>query len=261
MSPENTSGGQTDKFSLLMHRGQVANSRSDFEASKNYYTQAADIAPNNLHLGRAIRGIASPTFRLEGYDQAVDFAQQAFAIHDQLVEASEPANKPEITILRERAQSATVLGTFALGEYCRIHLDNANRKHTVAEIVAIGKLRNKTLGMYAVANDDLEYIELRSSQTDQHRINLAARHAAAVALFISESEGLELAKQALFMGFESESPDLKTSNPDLETKDRLLAKGRAVFRGFQATRVARLASPINHRKRIHAMRLIQRWIV
>lgn len=230
-----------------MRQAQDLHNKGGFAKAEELWSAAAEIAPDPIERGRAIRGNAASLHQLGRDALAMVRAEQAHGIHEACVEASsQPANPNHIRSLRELAQSESVLGRFVVREVAVQELTG---------ILTVGEARaNAERGLILLdsALFDITKVEKITQQPDQYRINATGHAAMAHALYGEPDAAAVLAREARHIAWRSESGP---TSANISTKHQLRAKTHAVVRAYTATADHLLATPVPSARRTGALKL------
>lgn len=174
-------------------------------------------AGNELLLGEVYRNMAAVSDRLGRTDEAFEYIDRAYDVHDIAVN-----EKSEAETLRERSATASYIGIFALKAY----------------LLADGRdeaLADKARLMTRQAALDMAQVNQLSQEenADQYEINMASRWSMVESLVGEERQGLVLAVRAIWLAWQSERDQQK----GLTGRDILRARTRAALRGMAAVAV------------------------
>ena len=229
---------ELSSFDEHMRAGQAAHQARGLDAAIENWRAAQVLAPDDLSLGRAVRGEASSTERRDGFaPHVVDLAERAANLHQGVLLAT----PDDYAAVREALESERVLGRIWLnggidheraGQRGRGYLAHAGRVFQGGNVLAD---RVRTWG----ATDDQPQEE---HLPDQHEINWWPYSSIAAALTGDRRTAREHARHAQRTARHAESSSLPTAahiSPEYAGKANRIARVRAV--GARA--VAELATP------------------
>ncbi|HEY5267729.1 MAG TPA: hypothetical protein VII94_01180 [Candidatus Saccharimonadales bacterium] len=238
-----------ERFESLMNTAVGCHVRGEYEQALDFGHMAYQVAPGGTtESGRAARDIGARYDRLHKSEDAKNWLGEAFAIHNHIVEDMED---PTREALRERSVSAMYLGVIGLRR--AINLMQHDVPITNPEPIEFMRLT---------------WLDLREAKTkasginkriDQYEINATRRISIAETLLGNKKAGLVLGAFAVKRAFMSESPKLDTSNPELETMDRIRAKNKALIGGLAAIAINVLSSPAIKTKKL-ALKIAERTL-
>ena len=172
---------------------------------------------NESLLGEVYRNMAAASDRLGQADEALNYIDQAYGIHNTAVNENSG-----VETLRERSATASYVGIFALKAY----------------LLADGRdeaLADKARFMTRQAELDMAKVNQLSEKNsvDQYEINMASRWSMIESLAGDKQRGLALAGRAIRLAWQSERDQQK----GLTGRDILRARTRAALRGMAAVAV------------------------
>ena len=172
---------------------------------------------NESLLGEVYRNMAAASDRLGQADEALNYIDQAYGIHNTAVNENSG-----VETLRERSATASYVGIFALKAY----------------LLADGRdeaLADKARLMTRQAELDMAKVNQLSEKNsvDQYEINMASRWSMIESLAGDKQRGLALADRAIRLAWQSERDQQK----GLTGRDILRARTRAALRGMAAVAV------------------------
>ena len=172
---------------------------------------------NELLLGEVYRNMAAASDRLGRNDEALEYIDQAYDIHDTAVNENSG-----VETLRERSATASYVGIFALKAY----LLADSRDEALADRARL---------MTRQAEQDMAKVNQLSKEedADQYEINMASRWGMTESLVGDKQRGLALAGRAIRLAWQSERDQQK----GLTGRDILRARTRAALRGMAAAAV------------------------
>jgi len=227
-----------------MNQAQDLHEQGSFETAQEHWQQAVNCAPDAIEKARAIRGDAASAYQRGNEPYAREKAEAAFSIHDQVVEASTQFGGPNrLRGLRERAQSAGVLGRFVTASVARRELSGellTDDARTEA---------NPGLTMLDSALRDIEMVEAETAATDQYRINSLSHLAVGHSLYGDDYTAAYATEQARKIAWKSEN------EPGVSFGRRARAVVRAVVRAYSATAVHALATAEPSTRRTIALKI------
>lgn len=172
---------------------------------------------NESLLGEVYRNMAAASDRLGRTDEALEYIDRAYDVHDIAVNKNSEAET-----LRERSATASYVGIFALKAY----LLTDGRDEALADKARL-MTRQAALDMAQVNQLSEE------ENADQYEINMASRWGMVESLVGDKQRGLALAGRAIRLAWQSERDQQK----GLTGRDILRARTRAVLRGMAAVAV------------------------
>ena len=172
---------------------------------------------NELLLGEVYRNMAAASDRLGRNDEALEYIDQAYDIHDTAVNENSG-----VETLRERSATASYVGIFALKAY----LLADSRDEALADRARL---------MTRQAEQDMAKVNQLSKEedADQYEINMASRWGMTESLVGDKQRGLALAGRAIRSAWQSE----RNQQKGLTGRDVLRARTRAALRGMAAVAV------------------------
>ncbi len=237
-------------FEELMREAVIQHNLGDYEAALALSNEAYEMAPDNSsEKGRAARDNSARYDRLGKTEEAEQWADEAFNIHDGLVKSMDDPNREAY---RERSVSAMYVAVNGLRK--AIHAKQAGQ--TVDDLSFLDSMR--------LTWSDLQKARAKANglnrKIDQYAINASRRASMAETLFGDRKIGLIIGAKAVALAFASESPMLDTSNPNLTTKQRLQAKKKALLGGVAALGISVIASPkkMNKKRQKLALKIADR---
>ncbi len=221
------------RFKHLMDEAQQLHGQGKFAEARQQYLKAAEVLPDPLEKGRAIRGAASGAERTGDRGTAIHEARQALDMHDQTV-----LSYPEYIIQarRERAASRGVLGKMIIAAVMY-----QERFSELTPTEARISARDGLAHLDGALEDIIAVEAATGIVPDQYRINLMSRLAVAHSLYGDELKGRNYARQARSLGRQSEDKSNPTS-VDFSSSYRVMARARSTARGYTAVAASRLAS-------------------
>lgn len=218
---------------ILYTSGQFAEAQHTWEGSLQEETTLREY-------GMRLRGLAATEDRLGVASLALDAAERAYRYHEHDVGVTmlRGSSAEQNDALRERAQSAAVLGQITVRSAVN---GERSGKMTRAQADAVGErgvanLRDARYDLGRVSTDD---------RPDQYLVNLASRSALGEALYGSQKKARVYGREAFRLGFLSEGKQVANA-ANISLKYTALAKARAITRGvgaFMASHVAPLPIP------------------
>lgn len=199
------------------------------EISRGHFDEAVRLGENalimeELHgegneslLGEVYRNMAAASDRLGRTDEALEYIDRAYDVHDIAVNKNSEAET-----LRERSATASYVGIFALKAY----LLTDGRDEALADKARL-MTRQAALDMAKVNQLSKE------ENADQYEINMASRWSMIESLVGDKQRGLALAGRAIQLAWQSERDQQK----GLTKRDVLRARTRAALRGMAAVAV------------------------
>lgn len=199
------------------------------EISRGHFDEAVRLGENalimeELHgegneslLGEVYRNMATASDRLGRTDEALEYIDRAYDVHDIAVNKNSEAET-----LRERSATASYVGIFALKAY----LLTDGRDEALADKARL-MTRQAALDMAKVNQLSKE------ENADQYEINMASRWSMIESLVGDKQRGLALAGRAIQLAWQSERDQQK----GLTKRDVLRARTRAALRGMAAVAV------------------------
>lgn len=172
---------------------------------------------NESLLGEVYRNMAAASDRLGRTDEALEYIDRAYDVHDIAVNKNSEAET-----LRERSATASYVGIFALKAY----LLTDGRDEALADKARL-MTRQAALDMAKVNQLSKE------ENADQYEINMASRWSMIESLVGDKQRGLALAGRAIQLAWQSERDQQK----GLTKRDVLRARTRAALRGMAAVAV------------------------
>ncbi|QJU04694.1 hypothetical protein FBF32_00315 [Candidatus Saccharibacteria bacterium oral taxon 488] len=172
---------------------------------------------NESLLGEVYRNMAAASDRLGRTDEALEYIDRAYDVHDIAVNKNSEAET-----LRERSATASYVGIFALKAY----LLTDGRDEALADKARL-MTRQAALDMAQVNQLSEE------ENADQYEINMASRWGMVESLVGDKQRGLALAGRAIRLAWQSERDQQK----GLTGRDILRARTRAALRGMAAVAV------------------------
>lgn len=199
------------------------------EISRGHFDEAVRLgekalATEELHgegneslLGEVYRNMAAASDRLGRNDEALNYIDQAYDIHDTAVNENSG-----VETLRERSATASYVGIFAL-KACLLADGRAEA------------LADRARLMTRQAEQDMAQVNQLSEEedADQYEINMASRWGMIESLVGDKQRGLALAGRAIRLAWQSERDQQK----GLTGRDVLRARTRAALRGMAAVAV------------------------
>jgi|GEM_PF-3471187 len=223
---------QIETFNLFMRRGQKLHGLGRYRMAELMYSHAAETLPMDpLSSGRALRGEAASINKQGSQPTASKKVEAALALHYDVLDASmSGSQEAQSKAAREWAQTAGVLGRITLAPIVKQEL---GKTLTTAE----ARQQAQTVLEYMEgAHDTISLVEIMTNVPDQYRINILSHLAVAQSLYGDVKQGRENARQAAWLGKQSEARSNATS-ADMSAFDRFLAKNRAIIRGRAAQAV------------------------
>lgn len=216
-----------DMFQSLMAQASQAHNIRDFPNAIKYSSQASNIAPSNtLEKGRALRDIGAHYDRLGRYSIAKKYADEAYAIHEQILQGAAQQH-PSREVYREHSVSAMYVGIYELRSAIRM-----KRERNLGEVPEGLASMRKILLDLALAKELAPYGI--NKKIDQYEINALRRISMAESLYGNKTLGRKQAIRAIGIAALSESVRLDTSNHNISRKERLKAKAKAFIGGLAA---------------------------
>lgn len=242
-----------DNFENLMGRAVELHGAGQYEDALAVSTEAYHLAPSNsLEKGRAARDNSARTDRLGRIDEAGQWAQEAFNIHDSLVRTM-PI--PSREAYRERAVSAMYVGVSGLRKVIGSWLYGLP-----ATVDEDGPLQHMRITWNDIGHAKDQVRRGIDRHVDQYEINAARRVSIAESLVGDRKRGLRIGARAVGLALLSESPRIDTSNPNLSPPQRMRAKIKAFVGGVAAVGVNVLASSHDERRQRAALKLADRTL-
>lgn len=222
----------TPLFEQLMGEAVRLHGKQQYEAALTLSTQAYDMAPDNsFEKGRAARDNGARCDRLGRSDEASAWAEEAYAVHDGLVQSME---HPTREAYRERSVSAMYVGVSGLRKVMR-----ARREGQAVDTTTPLEAMRQAWSDLKAAKTQAQGV---NQNVDQYEVNAARRVSMAESLLGSSKSGLAIGARAIGLAFWSESPRLDTSNPNMTRGKRGKAKVKALLGGLSAVGVGLLAA-------------------
>lgn len=238
---------EPETFDDLMLHAQGLHGQGDFAEAQSMWKQAVGVAPDAIEKARAIRGDAASAHQLGDAAYAIQRATSAHLIHDQAVASTTQYKSPErIRALRERAQSASLLGRIVVSSFAAREL---------TDVISINNARHHSergLGLFDEALRDITTVEKATAAPDQYRINALSHAAIAHSLYGDEQTAATLAADARKLAWNSESG---VDAANISVGHRARAVARAVVRAYSATAVRVLATPHESHRRTLALKI------
>jgi 8-oxo-dGTP pyrophosphatase MutT (NUDIX family) len=226
--------GELRRFKHLMDDAQQLHGQGKFAEARERYLEAANVLPDPLERGRAIRGAASGAERMGDRATAISEAKRALEIHDRAVRSF--PKEAEMQATRERAASRGVLGKIAVSAVVR-----QERLGELAPAEARAAAQKGLACLDGALEDILTVEAVRGVEPDQYKINIMGRLALAHTLYGDRSKGKDYARQARLLGDHSEDKANLTS-VDFSLGYRLRARARSMPRGYAAVAASRLVT-------------------